>query len=183
MGQAQRGLVIHLWLATLSCTAANAQSRLHPFEGICIWDAQESQLPRMPPGSGYRVGETMSVARDDGVLYSASFETVYSDGARLVFHSAFAEDGAFHQAGPKDTPFMERITVLPDGGHHVVSNRGKMTHDGFCHVGPSGLTLTCAGTHVEEDGTSSPFLCLYHRDNHVWPVSMLTHPRGTPQAG
>jgi hypothetical protein len=125
----------------------------------------------------------MSVSRDDGVSYKARFETVYSSGAKLVFRETLAEDGAFHSAGPDEMPFMEQISVLPDGGRYLVSKRGKMTHERVCHVGPSGRTLTCAGTHVDEDGTSSPFLCIYHRDEHTWPVAVLTPPRRTARPG
>ena len=71
---------------------------------------------------------------------------------------------------------------MPDGGRHVVSVRFGETHDSLCHVSDGGRTLTCTGTHKAADGSTCDYICIYHRDEHVIPISSLA-PRFTRAAG
>jgi hypothetical protein len=166
-------------LAGVAQHGAHAQDRRHEFEGSWIWDRDRYVPPPNQPVV-HMVAETMSVARDDGARYIVKIVQTYDTGDAVLLDQDIAEDGMAHPVGDDDPPFLLRVSVLPDGGRHIVSGRGKMVHDSVCHVSDGGNTLICTGVHTAEDGSSGKYVCVYHRDRHSFPVAMLSRFFRTP---
>ena len=161
-----------LHLAGAAVPGAAAQDRRHELDGSWIWDRDQYVPPPNQPVV-HIVAETMSVARDDGVRYIVKIVQTYETGDAVLLDEDFAEDGMAHPVGDDDPPLMVRVSVLPDGGRHIVSGSGKMVHDSVCHVSDGGNTLICTGVHTAEDGSRGNYVCVYHRDRHSFPVAML----------
>ncbi len=165
-------------MSALACSLpSRAAAQPYGFEGAWIWDEARYVPPPGLTALSHMMAETMSVSRDDGAHYTARIHQVFDNGAVTDLDEDIAEDGADHAIGAEEPKLLVRISLLPDGGRHVVSARGGETHDSVCHVSEGGRTLTCNGTHKAADGSTGDYVCVYHRDPHVIPASLLIQPR------
>ena len=170
-----RAMKLMLVLLAIVCLPpARAAAQPHAFEGEWIWD-KAAYVP--PPGMAamtHMVAETMSVSRDDGVHYTGRIHQVFDNGAVTDMDEDFAEDGRDHPVHLwESVTMMVRMVALPDGGRRVVSSRDGEAHESLCHVSDGGRTLTCTGTHKQADGSAGDYVCVYHRDPYMIPVSFL----------
>jgi len=163
-------------LAGTTCLTGPACARSpddNSMQGTWIWDPDLFiPWPDMPQDPRL-VAETMSVTRDDGTRYTAHNEMRYSDGQINVIDEDMAEDGADHPVQTSFGQIMNRISVQPDGGRHMVVSSPGNLHIEVCYLLDGGMTLSCDGTHRSADGTVGRVRCVYHRDPHVIPVSQL----------
>ena len=101
---------------------------------------------------------------------------VYDNGGVTTMNEDLAEDGHDHPVSTPTSQMMVRMEAMSDGGRHVVSGYPGESHDSVCHVTEGGRTLQCTGTHKAADGTAGNYICVYHRDPHVIPISSLAPP-------
>jgi len=165
---------MRIWLAVGWCFvafAARAQGAPQPYAGAWVWDRAAYEAPEDMPEMHHMTAETMLITHDDGRRYSGRIEQVFDDGQRRVLQENFAEDGNFHMQGSAPDGFSVSISLLQDGARHVVSRAGGDLHDMRCMVSGDAMTLTCAGEHRMADGRKGAVVCVYHRDEHMTPVS------------
>ncbi|HTZ71104.1 MAG TPA: hypothetical protein VMB71_10680 [Acetobacteraceae bacterium] len=155
----------------LLATAASAQPVGHTYEGYWIWDPTQSTLPSNLGEGPPIVGDVMQIAHDDGSRFAARFDEYFANNTEAAMIVDVPEDGTEHVVNDgRNPPTMASVSILPDGGLHIMFRSGSEANDSGCKLWDNGNKLTCAGTHVS-NGTTAPFICFYRRDPHVIRVA------------